>query len=133
MNPTGRQRTLYRDPTDRMVAGVASGVAKYFDLDPTLVRVVWFVCSLGGFGLLAYLILWVVLEDEPAGSPNPTWPPSTASDHGAPGRGSNGPPTGRLPRSTRGRPTARRPGRLRRRSSRATRVLAHGPPDGERP
>lgn len=61
-----RQRKLYKDPNDKVIAGVASGVAKYFDIDTTLVRVVWFVLALGGFGILLYVILWFVLEDEPA-------------------------------------------------------------------
>lgn len=48
-----------------MIAGVASGVAKYFDIDTPLVRVVWLVFALSGFGLILYLILWPVLDDEP--------------------------------------------------------------------
>jgi phage shock protein PspC (stress-responsive transcriptional regulator) len=61
-----RNNKLYKDPNDRKIAGVASGVAKYFDVDTTLVRAVWFVLALGGIGILLYVILWVVLEDEPA-------------------------------------------------------------------
>ena len=60
-----RQRKLYKDPTDKQIAGVASGVAKYFDIDTTLVRVVWFVLGLGGIGILLYVALWIVLEDDP--------------------------------------------------------------------
>jgi phage shock protein PspC (stress-responsive transcriptional regulator) len=59
------QRKLHKDPNDRKIAGVASGVAKYFDIDVTLVRVVWFVLGLGGVGIVLYVILWFVLEDEP--------------------------------------------------------------------
>jgi len=65
-NSSRRQRKLYKDPVDRKIAGVASGVAKYFDIDTTLVRAVWAVLALGGVGILLYLILWAVLEDEPA-------------------------------------------------------------------
>ncbi len=61
-----RQKKLYKDPNDMKIAGVASGVAKYFDIDTTLVRVIWFVLALGGLGVLLYVILWIVLEDEPA-------------------------------------------------------------------
>ncbi len=61
-----RQRKLYKDPNDRKIAGVASGVAKYFDIDTTLVRAVWVVLGLGGVGILLYVILWIMLEDEPA-------------------------------------------------------------------
>ncbi len=61
-----RQKKLSKDPTDKKIAGVASGVAKYFELDTTLVRAVWVVAALVGFGVPLYLILWIVLEDEPA-------------------------------------------------------------------
>jgi phage shock protein PspC (stress-responsive transcriptional regulator) len=60
-----REKKLYKDPNDKMIAGVASGFAKYFDFDTTLVRVVWVVLGLGGLGILLYVILWIVLEDEP--------------------------------------------------------------------
>lgn len=61
-----RDKKLYKDPNDKMIAGVASGFAKYFDIDTTLVRAVWAVVGLGGVGILLYVILWIVLEDEPA-------------------------------------------------------------------
>ncbi len=61
-----RQKKLYKDPNDTKIAGVASGVAKYFDMDTTLVRAVWVVLALGGVGILLYLVLWIMLEDEPA-------------------------------------------------------------------
>jgi phage shock protein PspC (stress-responsive transcriptional regulator) len=67
-----RQKKLYKDPHDKMIAGVASGVAKYFDIDTTLVRVIWVVVGLGGVGILLYVVLWVVLENEPADLEVPT-------------------------------------------------------------
>jgi phage shock protein C len=52
-----------------MIAGVAGGLAEYFGIDVTLVRVGWVLAVvLGGFGVLAYLILWLVLPEE--GSPS---------------------------------------------------------------
>ncbi|HVP63911.1 MAG TPA: PspC domain-containing protein [candidate division Zixibacteria bacterium] len=55
-----------RSRVDRKIAGVAAGVAEYFNLDPTLVRVLWVVCLLfAGTGGLLYLILWIVLPEEP--------------------------------------------------------------------
>ena len=54
--------TLKRSETDRVIAGVAGGVAQRFGLSATLVRLAWVVSVLfGGFGVLAYLILWIVL------------------------------------------------------------------------
>lgn len=47
---------------DKKIGGVCSGIAKYFDLDPTLVRVIWLVlvCCCG-VGLIAYLICWAII------------------------------------------------------------------------
>lgn len=61
---------------DRKLGGVASGLAEYFDIDPTLVRVLWvvalFVGPLGFGAVLAYLVLWVIMPapqgDAPASS-----------------------------------------------------------------
>jgi len=66
-NPAGRRaKRLYKDPIDKKIGGVASGVAKYFDVDVALVRAVWAVSILvGGFGLLLYLVLWFILDDDP--------------------------------------------------------------------
>jgi phage shock protein C len=65
------QGRLYRSSTDRMIGGVAGGLAEYFKLDPALVRIAWVVAVFfGGFGILAYIILWIVLpEGEGAGTP----------------------------------------------------------------
>ena len=55
---------LERSKTDRVIAGVAGGVAQRFGVSSTLVRVAWVVSVLlGGFGLLAYVVLWVALPD----------------------------------------------------------------------
>lgn len=56
-------RMLYRHPTDKMVGGVAGGLAETFNLDPSLVRILWLVLTVatGGGGLLAYLALWLLL------------------------------------------------------------------------
>jgi phage shock protein C len=60
------EKRLVRPRNDRWIAGVCGGVARYFGLDSTLVRVVWalFVC-LAGTGVLAYLICWIVIPNEP--------------------------------------------------------------------
>ncbi len=60
-----RARKLYRNSNDRMVSGVASGVAAYFDLDPTIVRVLFVVLTLIslGWGILIYLILLIAMPE----------------------------------------------------------------------
>ena len=54
-------KKLYLDVEDRKIAGVCSGLAAYFDIDVTLVRII-FLASLfaGGFGFLLYIIIWIV-------------------------------------------------------------------------
>jgi phage shock protein PspC (stress-responsive transcriptional regulator) len=60
---------LYRSRDDRMFAGVAGGVAERFDLDPSLVRVVWVVLMFltGGLFFLLYVVMAIVVPEAPAG------------------------------------------------------------------
>ena len=58
-------KKFFRPVSDKKVAGVCAGVAKYFDLDTKIVRIIWLAAILlGGCGLLAYLILWLVMPEE---------------------------------------------------------------------
>lgn len=58
-------KRLFRSRDDRMVCGVCGGIAKYFDVDPSLVRLGWILFSaLGGSGILAYIIAAVVIPYE---------------------------------------------------------------------
>ena len=60
------EKKLYRNPENKMLAGVCSGIAEYFNIDSTLVRLGWVVfCALGGSGLLAYIIAALVMPDRP--------------------------------------------------------------------
>ncbi|HEV8166574.1 MAG TPA: PspC domain-containing protein [Actinomycetota bacterium] len=59
-------RKLYRSKTDRKVAGVCGGLAQYFNIDPTLIRVLFVVLAiLGGSGLVLYVALWIIVPREP--------------------------------------------------------------------
>ena len=61
-------KRLYRSKTDYKVAGICGGIAEYFNLDPTLIRVGWILFTLlGGSGFLAYLICWFVIPDSDHG------------------------------------------------------------------
>jgi phage shock protein C len=60
---------LTRSTTDKRLGGVAGGLAAYFGLDVTLVRVAWVVAGLMGWGIVAYIILWIVLPEGPAATP----------------------------------------------------------------
>ena len=58
-------KRLERSTNDRMVAGVAGGVASYLNIDPTLARLLFVIFTLlGGPGLLVYIVLWVVMPEE---------------------------------------------------------------------
>ena len=59
-------KKLYKSNTDKKIAGVCGGIAEYFNIDSTLVRLGWVVFSLlGGSGLLAYLIAAIIMPDQP--------------------------------------------------------------------
>lgn len=55
-------RKLYRDPDDRMIGGVASGMAAYFNIDTVLFRLLFVLLFFAsGFGFLAYIVLWMAI------------------------------------------------------------------------
>jgi phage shock protein C len=57
---------IRRSSTDRVIGGVCSGLASYLKLDPVLVRIIFVLLAIfGGGGLLAYIILWIILPEEP--------------------------------------------------------------------
>lgn len=59
-------KRLYKSNENRMVNGVCGGVAEYFDIDPTLVRLGWVLfCALGGSGFLAYVIAAIIIPRNP--------------------------------------------------------------------
>ena len=71
---------LYRSVDDRMLAGVAGGLAERLDADPSIIRVVWALLTVltGGIALVAYIVMAIVVPDAPDGGPMP--PTRTAPD-----------------------------------------------------
>lgn len=65
-------KKLYRSTTDKMIAGVCGGLAKYFEIDPIIIRILFFILLLpGGLpGILPYVIMWIVVPEEPEAAPN---------------------------------------------------------------
>ena len=62
------EKKLYRNTSNKMLAGVCSGIADYFGIDATLVRLGWVLFSLaGGCGVLAYIISLVIIPEGPQG------------------------------------------------------------------
>ena len=59
-------KKLYKSSVNRMLCGVCGGIAEYFNIDPTLVRLIWVIfCTMGGSGFLAYLIAAVLMPCRP--------------------------------------------------------------------
>jgi phage shock protein PspC (stress-responsive transcriptional regulator) len=84
---------LYRSVDDRVLAGVAGGMAELWDVDPSIVRIAWVILTpfTAGFTILVYLIMAIVVPEEPVGGPasdlgqSPAGgPPGRAAEAGGP-------------------------------------------------
>lgn len=63
---TDMEKRLYRVEEGKMICGVCAGVAEYFKLDPTVVRLAWAIfCCIGGGGILAYIIAAIIMPVKP--------------------------------------------------------------------
>ena len=59
------KKRLYKSSTEIKVCGVCGGIANYFDVDPTVIRLIWVIFTLvGGSGLIAYIIAAIIMPDE---------------------------------------------------------------------
>ncbi|HLD62581.1 MAG TPA: PspC domain-containing protein [Candidatus Norongarragalinales archaeon] len=59
-------KRLYLSNKDKKIAGVCGGVAQYLGIDPTIVRLIWLLLAFaGGFGILAYLVAWIIVPRNP--------------------------------------------------------------------
>ena len=59
-------KRLYRSKTHKVIGGVAGGIGEYLDIDPVLVRILFIVAFFaGGVGILAYIIAWIIIPEQP--------------------------------------------------------------------
>jgi phage shock protein C len=66
VGPVPAPKRLFRPRTGRKIAGVTLAFAEYFDLDVSLIRVIWLLVAIfGGTGVLAYLVCWIVIPSQP--------------------------------------------------------------------
>jgi phage shock protein C len=128
---------LYRSRSDRMVAGVAGGLAEIWNLDPSIVRIVWAVLvPLTGFiALLVYVVMAIVVpQEEDAGWVPPAASPAAASapQEGGASAAADTPPTGDSSATSEIRSPAmtRAEWRAQRRSEHAARRQERGPGSG---
>ncbi len=63
-----KDKRLYRSRSEKKIAGVCGGIAEYFGIDPTIVRLAWavFACC-GGVGIGAYIVAAIIIPEEPTG------------------------------------------------------------------
>lgn len=57
-------KRLTKDRSNKMICGVCSGVAKFFGIDPTVVRLIWAISCLGSVGIFAYIIAAIIIPEE---------------------------------------------------------------------
>jgi len=61
-------KRLYRDTQNRLVGGVCAGLGTYFDMDYSIIRIIWILLFFfAGVGFLAYIIAWVLIPQKPFG------------------------------------------------------------------
>lgn len=64
---THPMKHLYRSSTNRKLGGVCGGLGEYFNVDPTLLRLLYILVVLfsAGLGIIAYLLMWVIMPEKP--------------------------------------------------------------------
>lgn len=61
------EKRLYKIEQGKMIEGVCGGIAEYFNIDPTIIRVVWALLAVcGGCGILAYIICAIIMPKKPS-------------------------------------------------------------------
>jgi phage shock protein C len=66
MSNDDKPKRLYRSRKEKMIAGVCGGLADYFDLDPSLVRIIYVLVSIFSVafpGILVYIVLWIIIPE----------------------------------------------------------------------
>ncbi|MCD6226407.1 MAG: PspC domain-containing protein [Candidatus Aenigmarchaeota archaeon] len=59
-------KRLYRSGKEKILGGVCGGIAEYFNVDPTIIRIIWILIVLGyGAGIIAYIIAWIIIPKNP--------------------------------------------------------------------
>ncbi len=71
-------KRLYRSTREKMIGGVCGGMAEYFEIDPVLIRILFVVATfVGGSGILAYIICWIIIPEQARVVQAPATPEAT--------------------------------------------------------
>jgi phage shock protein PspC (stress-responsive transcriptional regulator) len=76
--PVAGPRRLYRSVTDRRISGLCGGIAEYFGVEALLIRILFLLSAIFGFGLLVYIAGWIIIPENPAGFTVAPKPPATS-------------------------------------------------------
>lgn len=84
--PVRVQKKLALSRRDKKIGGVCGGFAEYLEIDSTLVRLIWIALAfVGGWGIIAYLVAWIIMpqeaEPQPATVAAPSGAPQPATNH----------------------------------------------------
>ena len=60
-----REKRLYRQPKNKMIGGVCTGLGDYFEIDPVILRAIFVIGLFMAWGFLAYIILWIIVPKSP--------------------------------------------------------------------
>lgn len=75
---------LYRSQKEKIIGGVAGGLAEYFEVDPVLIRISFVAATfISGIGIIAYILLWIIVPQNPVvlfTTPNAAGAPETSGD-----------------------------------------------------
>lgn len=58
-------KRLYRSRKNRMIAGICGGLGEYFNVDPTILRLVWVIFGCTGAGIVAYILAAIIIPSDP--------------------------------------------------------------------
>lgn len=71
------EKKLYKVQKDKKLCGVCTGLAKYLNMDVTIIRLLWVLCiALGGSGIMAYIVCALVIPEEPDQDTTQYYPPN---------------------------------------------------------
>jgi Putative stress-responsive transcriptional regulator len=63
-------KQLFKSRSNKVIAGVCGGIGECFNVDPTIIRIIWAICFFSGVGLLAYIVAAIIIPEEGSANTN---------------------------------------------------------------